>query len=105
MHTITADWIFSNKTERGGWTKQQLRLIGISWPAGKGWIEQVAGTQISLEAKSEFEKAALPKPGKMSELQKIKSRMSNLTDNQLTEIVTYAKVILNEADRKKQKSI
>jgi hypothetical protein len=37
MRKITKEEIESKKTERGGYTKKQLALWGISWPPPKGW--------------------------------------------------------------------
>lgn len=39
---ITHKQIEAVKTERGGWTKQQLSEWGVPWPPPKGWKEKIA---------------------------------------------------------------
>ena len=46
---ITNELINAAKTEKGGWTKAQLMVIGINWPPSKGWKETVLGLEISEE--------------------------------------------------------
>ena len=31
----------SDCAARGGWTKRQLSLIGVSWPPRAGWLKQI----------------------------------------------------------------
>ena len=52
--TIDMALILAGQTERGGWNKSQLELIGVSWPPTKGWIHLVLGRQISCNDASEF---------------------------------------------------
>ena len=33
----TADEIDAARTERGGWTREQLAQWGVPWPPPKGW--------------------------------------------------------------------
>lgn len=44
---LTKKFIMEHRTERGGWTKFQLKAVGITWPAYKGWIDDVIGKEIS----------------------------------------------------------
>lgn len=40
---ITEGIIQRGQSERGGWTKQQLAILGIRWPPPKGWKKKVVG--------------------------------------------------------------
>ena len=55
MHTVTREWIFSNRTPRGSWNAKQLREIGVRWPPRVGWIGRADGRQISDDAARRFE--------------------------------------------------
>ena len=35
--------IESLKTEQGGWTKEALQSLGVSWPPVKGWKDDLLG--------------------------------------------------------------
>ncbi len=43
---ITREWLVANRTLNGGWSRAQLRIIGVAWPPRKGWIEKVAGREL-----------------------------------------------------------
>lgn len=43
---ITEELIESGKSERGGWTKAQLAILGVSWPPESGWKRKVIGAII-----------------------------------------------------------
>lgn len=30
-------WIEEGKSPRGGWSRAQLKLVGVPWPPPKGW--------------------------------------------------------------------
>lgn len=34
---VTAELIEAGQSERGGWSKEQLALIGVAWPPLAGW--------------------------------------------------------------------
>ena len=51
---LTRDFLKSNCTSKGGYTKYQLELIGVSWPPAKGWPKQVIGKEISEETAQKF---------------------------------------------------
>lgn len=56
MYTITQDWIREYATaSNAGWTRQQLRYVGVSWPPRKGWRSNLSGKQISDKARFAFE--------------------------------------------------
>ncbi len=47
LATITAELIEAARSERGGWSKAQLALLGVSWPPQAGWKATVIGRPIS----------------------------------------------------------
>ena len=55
---ITIELIEAGRSERGGWTKQQLALLGVTWPKGKsprhGWQQEIIGHEISAADAVEF---------------------------------------------------
>lgn len=55
---VTDEWLKRWMTQRGGYTKEQLRLIGVEWPPTKGWKDLVIGACISESAAAEFAKLA-----------------------------------------------
>jgi hypothetical protein len=54
MVEVTRELIESGKTGPGGWKKEQVALLGISWPLKKGWIETVIGRRISRRDAEKF---------------------------------------------------
>jgi hypothetical protein len=46
---ITEELIEAAKSERGGWTKAQFAILGVSWPPQPGWKLRVIGNLISHE--------------------------------------------------------
>ena len=54
MTTITQELINQGKSARGGWSRAQLLLLGISWPPKNGWRKEVQGLQITLDAAAKF---------------------------------------------------
>ncbi len=55
---ITKKWIMDNQTPGGSWNAKQLKVLGISWPAPKGWIGRLVGTKITTSNKGAFEHLA-----------------------------------------------
>lgn len=43
---VTAELIEAGRSERGGWSKVQLALLGVSWPPLPGWKREVVGGSI-----------------------------------------------------------
>ena len=55
--TVTEPWVRAYATRNGvGWTRAQLKLIGVSWPLTSGWIYAAVGREISVAAARAFEK-------------------------------------------------
>jgi hypothetical protein len=44
---VTAEFIERGCSKRGGWTKEQLELLGVGWPPMKGWKAAAIGREIS----------------------------------------------------------
>ena len=55
MRIITHEWLEMNATGRASWTREQLRLVGVSWPPKKGWKWRIVGGGISDESATKFE--------------------------------------------------
>lgn len=53
---ITVEWIKSNATPRGGWSRYKLAAIGVKWPPKSGWLKNCIGKTISDDQKTAFEK-------------------------------------------------
>jgi len=51
---VTREFIMQGRSERGGWTKDQLALLGVTWPPEAGWIQRVVGKEIYAEAAAAF---------------------------------------------------
>lgn len=51
---ITESFVKQCQTERGGWTKDQLEVLGVKWPPKNGWIDSVCGMEISSETAQAF---------------------------------------------------
>jgi hypothetical protein len=49
LTTITSELIEAGRSERGGWNKSQLALLGVSWPPQRGWKVRVVGRPIPKE--------------------------------------------------------
>ena len=36
--TLTAEMVHAGKSRQGGWSREQLELLGVDWPPVEGWI-------------------------------------------------------------------
>lgn len=55
---VTRTWIMENGNRcngQTGWTRDQLKVIGVRWPPVSGWIERAIGMKIGLAEKTRFE--------------------------------------------------
>ena len=57
LFVITDEWLRKYATERNGYTRKQLSILGIDWPPTKNWRKSVIGREITAEQKSQFENA------------------------------------------------
>lgn len=55
LFTVTRAWVEEFATERGAWTADQFRMLGLSWSEPSGWKDRVDGLQITQEARTRFE--------------------------------------------------
>jgi len=62
MFCITDEWLTNNRTERGGYTKKQLNLLGIEWPPSRGWKDMFIGKNIDIATAKAFETKLCDKP-------------------------------------------
>lgn len=51
---ITEEFLRSGASDRGGWSREQLLLLGVSWPAAKGWKRALLGQTIADDIAQEF---------------------------------------------------
>jgi ribonuclease HI len=51
---VTDELIRSGMSTAGGWTKEQLGILGVSWPPESGWRKRVIGTEITSEQAERF---------------------------------------------------
>ena len=58
MFKITNEWLDANKTIKGGWTREQVNVLGLSWPLRKNWKKGVIGNFILQSDRIKFENAA-----------------------------------------------
>jgi hypothetical protein len=57
---LTRQMVLRGRGPRGGWTRKQLALIGVSWPPPKGWLDQLAARRQLIDGQTldEFYMAA-----------------------------------------------
>jgi len=51
---ITDELIEAGKSDRGGWTKAQLAILGVPWPPEAGWKDRVRGRLIPKSEADRF---------------------------------------------------
>jgi len=56
-HVVTAEWLHAHGTRGAGWTAEQLRAIGVTWPPRRGWIRQQEGREITDAQREAFEQS------------------------------------------------
>jgi hypothetical protein len=42
---VTRELLEAGKSQRGGWTRQQLAILGVAWPPRRGWPCEVIGVR------------------------------------------------------------
>lgn len=55
MFEVSAEWVKSHQSTKGGWNRAQLDCIEVKWPPERGWLARVVGRKISDEQKQRFE--------------------------------------------------
>lgn len=76
MFEVSAEWVRSYQSVKGGWNRAQLEILGVKWPPSSGWVIQVVGRLISDEDKRRFEQLQgqtlkLRKAGQSGEARKV----------------------------------
>ena len=51
---LTRAMIDSGKSDRGGWNRAQLQILGVSWPPQHGWPSRIIGKEISAKDYERF---------------------------------------------------
>ena len=54
MQIITESLITSGQSDNGGWGKEQLKILGVTWPPISGWKKEIIGQEISDEDLKRF---------------------------------------------------
>jgi hypothetical protein len=47
MVVVTSEFLERGRSKAGGWSRDQLRCLGVAWPPPKGWQTQIAGQLIT----------------------------------------------------------
>ncbi|MDG1752587.1 MAG: hypothetical protein P8I03_13140 [Thalassotalea sp.] len=51
---LSKELIEMGRTGNGGYTKKQLKVLGVDWPPAKGWLKAMIGTEIEQEKYDKF---------------------------------------------------
>lgn len=51
---VTREFLIQGRSGSGGWTRAQMESLGLPWPIRSGWMDAIAGAQISTEAAQLF---------------------------------------------------
>lgn len=54
MVTVTREFLESGKSLNGGWSREQLELIGVPWPPVSGWRREAIGRELGEEDAGRF---------------------------------------------------
>ena len=52
--TVTGEFLARGMSDRGGWTRAQLAILGVGWPPSPGWRIDAAGKRLTQEQADEF---------------------------------------------------
>ena len=94
---ITRDYIESNKTARGAWTKVQIEALGIEWPPTGGWIDRLIGEVISPEQARRFEQGKGIRSSANKDVywdvgEKIIKNIDKITDRNLMKLFDFVRL-------------
>lgn len=90
---ITKDYIMSNRTSRGSWTRAQIQALGLKWPPVAGWITEAVGTHITPEQARAFESKQYAKKSSKN-INQIKNSISNLKRKDIVHLQSFINEIL-----------
>jgi hypothetical protein len=51
---VTEDFLLAARSARGGWTSEQLRILGVDWPPVKGWKRLAIGRTLTAQEARDF---------------------------------------------------
>lgn len=51
---LSQELIEMGRTGNGGYTKKQLKTLGVDWPPKKGWLKALIGTEIPQDTYDNF---------------------------------------------------
>ena len=51
---ITKRFLLDNRTKSGAWTKEQFRIIGMTWPPKQNWMSLVKDKELTGAELAEF---------------------------------------------------
>ena len=91
---ITKEFLDTNTTPKGGYNRAQLAVVGVSWPAPKGWKKRLVGQEITAEQEVLFKLAAVGDDRKSS-LKAIFKLIDSATDEELKLILSRINKRLN----------
>lgn len=43
---LTRELVLKGRSRRGGWTREQLKVLGVAWPPKSGWLDALEGKDI-----------------------------------------------------------
>ncbi len=49
LYKLSNELLELSKTKTGGYTKEQLNIIGVSWPPPKGWKKKITNTMLPYD--------------------------------------------------------
>ena len=54
---LTKKFLLDHRTKKGAWTKEQFRIIGMTWPPKQNWMSLVKGKELTGAEVAEFIRA------------------------------------------------
>jgi len=54
---ITKRFLLDNRTKKGAWTREQFRIIGMTWPPKQNWMSLVKDKELTGAEVAEFIRA------------------------------------------------
>lgn len=54
MVKLTREFLERGRTAQGGFTRGQLRLLGVAWPPPPKWMEDLEGKKVSEQKAEQF---------------------------------------------------
>ncbi len=54
---ITKQFLLDNRTKSNAWTREQFRIIGLTWPPKQNWMSLVKGKELTGAEVAEFIRA------------------------------------------------